>query len=855
MKIKNELNIILISLILIGLSGIPALAATTVSTQAVTGINATYATANGTLDDAGGATIVQHGFVWSSVDSNPTLAPPIAQSEWKMNDNAANTTVADSAGSNTGTAAQNTSAITTTGKINSAFNFNGSSDYIYTATQYSNPQIFSISAWFKTSTASGRKIVGFESNQSGTASASYDRQIYMGTDGKVRFGWHDGSVNTIASSSTLNDGNWHHAVATYNSGSASFYIDGNLQGSLFAVATGYTGYWRIGGYKTANWTNGSNGYFTGQIDDVRIFNSAITPDDVALLYNSGSGTESSDTDHPCSKLGPMSGAGSFSFPLGGLLPNTTYYVRSYVTDSDGTTTYGSAVSFTTANSGYATWLGGTSSSWSEGTNWSTSSPPDSNTEVVINGNGSNAPVLDLSGGTVSIKALSIGATSASTLTFSNGDASTKKLAVAADVGIGSFGTISHTASTTVGQPEHKINIEATNLYITDGGQINADYKGYQHSEGPGAGTNNVSGYGSGGASYGGTGGSGGPDGDAGSGAVYGSISQPADLGSGGGDYGGCPNCGGSGGGGIKLTVSEITSLFGNISVRGQNTQGSYSGGGSGGSIWIDTESLSGSGVLNASGGLGASSNDGSGAGGGGRIAVHYTTDASSIQILAYGGYNTGNPNNLGGAGTIYKESTAQSGVGDLIVDNNLSDTWNDRFIGRTPLNDALSFDTITVQNYGNLETGSSSNISYSTLDWSTNGIITDNGGTFLPSNLTIPAGARLVGNTARTLTGLTIGGVLTHTNNRTPTSTIYKLDYSVNGDLTIESGGAINADKKGYRYSSGPGAGSNGTGSGGGGYGGSGGAGLDSSTVTNPGGGVRIREGTERSRKWRGKFQ
>ena len=105
---------------------------------------------------------------------------------WHLSDNAASAAVNDSTSNNNdGTAAANTSTKTAGGQINTALTFNGSSDYIYSTTQFTNPQGYTVSAWFKTTTASGHKIIGFEGNQTGTASTNYDRMLYMGTDGKV----------------------------------------------------------------------------------------------------------------------------------------------------------------------------------------------------------------------------------------------------------------------------------------------------------------------------------------------------------------------------------------------------------------------------------------------------------------------------------------------------------------------------------------------------------------------------------------------------------------------------------------------------------------------------------------------
>ena len=58
------------------------------------------------------------------------------------------------------------------------------------------------------------------------------------------------------------------------------------------------------------------------------------------------------------------------------------------------------------------------------------------------------------------------------------------------------------------------------------------------------------------------------------------------------------------------------------------------------------------------------------------------------------------------------------------------------------------------------------NITYSTLDWSTKGIVTDNGGTFSlfsgGGNLTVPQTATFFAHTTRTWSAATIDGTITH---------------------------------------------------------------------------------------------
>jgi hypothetical protein len=161
--------------------------------------------------------------------------------------------------------------------------FDGTNDEITTTTQFTNPQTFSIGAWFKTSTASGKKIIGFETNQTGTATGSYDRHIYIGTDGKLYFGIYDIAVKIATSPLTYNDNNWHYVVGTYGSEGTTMrlYVDGvSVATATASFAQTYNGYWRIAAYNLNGWTNGSPGYFTGNISVAQVYNRSITATEI-----------------------------------------------------------------------------------------------------------------------------------------------------------------------------------------------------------------------------------------------------------------------------------------------------------------------------------------------------------------------------------------------------------------------------------------------------------------------------------------------------------------------------------------------------------------------------------------------
>ena len=432
-----------------------------------------------------------------------------------------------------------------------------------------------------------------------------------------------------------------------------------------------------------------------------------------------------------------------------------------------------------ANAATCTWNGGTSTAWSTSGNWSTcgGSTPGASDDVVINVN-TNPPVLDLSGGGITINSLSIGASSTASLTISNGDTATKILTITADLTIGASGTLYHTAN--AASATHRLTIAiGGNATIT--GSINLNGKGYQAGLGSSCGTNgsgtgpglgeSCGGRGGGGGGYGGTGGNG-QNFTSSGGAAYGSVTNPVDLGSGGG--GSSSTAGGAGGGLVRLTVTGTTTVNGSITANGSSAASPGSnnggGGGAGGTVYISTGVLAGNGSITANGGDGGNSSTGSdgGGGAGGRVAIYYTTSTWSGTNTAYGG--NGNSGAYGGAGTVYvKDNNA---VTDTLTLNNNGHVAGTFTVSATASYTTLSMATDTV------------------LSVTTNSTLTvGNTGTVTWYNLNVASGSTLVANSVTTatfsgtgnsiagtlnlngITSLTIGNGVTVTNTGTITST------------------------------------------------------------------------------------
>ncbi len=173
-----------------------------------------------------------------------------------------------------------------------AVTLDGSSGQITTPTQISSPgpQVFTIEAWFKTTSTTGGALMGFANTQTGTPS-SYDRHLYLDNAGNVVFGVYPSSAKIIASSGTYNDGKWHLATATLSPAGMLLYVDGQQVAANSAVtsAQSYAGYWRIG-YNSLGSTWGSspnattNSYFKGTLDDVAYYPSALNSDQIYQQY-------------------------------------------------------------------------------------------------------------------------------------------------------------------------------------------------------------------------------------------------------------------------------------------------------------------------------------------------------------------------------------------------------------------------------------------------------------------------------------------------------------------------------------------------------------------------------------------
>lgn len=176
------------------------------------------------------------------------------------------------------------------GQMGQALAFDGAEDYLTVGNNLNmGTNDFSISAWTKsTSTAVGNNngVVYKKTGTSQSYTAGYRLNM---PNGAYSFSIADGTnVRSLGAGSGYNDGNWHHVTATADRGNEMrIYIDGVLINSTPEITVGnIDSTWNLSIGAMYNPPNVWH-EFNGSLDDVRIYNRVLTPDEITGLYNLG----------------------------------------------------------------------------------------------------------------------------------------------------------------------------------------------------------------------------------------------------------------------------------------------------------------------------------------------------------------------------------------------------------------------------------------------------------------------------------------------------------------------------------------------------------------------------------------
>ena len=181
-----------------------------------------------------------------------------------------------------------------------ATGFDGNSGLVTAQNQVAGPQQFSVEGWFKTSTNTGGKLIGFGGNQTGLQLQLRPAHLH---DERRPAGVrhleqpdrdHRDAQRLQRRRLALRGGDVRRQA------NMALYVDGQLIGTnTSSSAQGYSGYWRVGGDNLNGWNLdpwGSNSqgttqphsyYFNGTIADVAVYPGALSAAQVAAHYAAG----------------------------------------------------------------------------------------------------------------------------------------------------------------------------------------------------------------------------------------------------------------------------------------------------------------------------------------------------------------------------------------------------------------------------------------------------------------------------------------------------------------------------------------------------------------------------------------
>jgi len=169
------------------------------------------------------------------------------------------------------------------GKLGDGVDFDGVDDYITLGyIDFMSSQNYSISMWVNLDGSSRGTVI----DRTGFSTSTYEINI---GENDVYYGINDGSNNpNVNVTSTFNIGQWYHLVAVrdVDADKLKLYVDGNLLGEVTDTTISEisaSGSSVLGRKNVSELPSGEN-YFDGQIDEVAIYNKALSSIDVKYIY-------------------------------------------------------------------------------------------------------------------------------------------------------------------------------------------------------------------------------------------------------------------------------------------------------------------------------------------------------------------------------------------------------------------------------------------------------------------------------------------------------------------------------------------------------------------------------------------
>ena len=191
-------------------------------------------------------------------------------------------TLRDAAGKSDGTLTNFAQTAWTGGAFGKTLTFDGTDDYVNvpnnTTLAITGP--ITLAAWFRRVAASAGQYQAILSRWGGSNSYAL---LYDDTSNLLRVSLQGLTTATVTRSVSIEDGNWHHAAATYDGANIRLYLDGVQLGADTAstgTITDNAQALRIGRDNTGFGT----AYWNGQLDAVMIWNRGLNGSEARALY-------------------------------------------------------------------------------------------------------------------------------------------------------------------------------------------------------------------------------------------------------------------------------------------------------------------------------------------------------------------------------------------------------------------------------------------------------------------------------------------------------------------------------------------------------------------------------------------
>ncbi|MDG5493183.1 LamG-like jellyroll fold domain-containing protein, partial [Psychroserpens sp. SPM9] len=171
----------------------------------------------------------------------------------------------------------------------SEVNFDGVNDFVSFKNNYAFNSDFSLEAWVKPDVISGTHTI-FSKRILGNIDEGYDLSLL--NNGRIRFSWFtSGADGYIQSDYSITTNRWYHIAVTFDGTNYVLYIDGIDLGTVTGTqnapdSTTANVECLLGALDPANGTSAlATHYFDGRIDELRIWNTALTAAQIRQMMN------------------------------------------------------------------------------------------------------------------------------------------------------------------------------------------------------------------------------------------------------------------------------------------------------------------------------------------------------------------------------------------------------------------------------------------------------------------------------------------------------------------------------------------------------------------------------------------